>query len=88
MNYDILWHEDALNDLKRIEKKEAERVIEKVETHLIRNPHALGKPLSGHLRGFFRYRVGKYRVIYTIKNNELLIMVLKIGKRDKVYKTK
>ncbi|NLJ49850.1 MAG: type II toxin-antitoxin system RelE/ParE family toxin [Candidatus Atribacteria bacterium] len=42
-------------------------------------------PLKGNFKGFFRYRIGKFRVIYTIQENHLLILVLKVGKRDEVY---
>lgn len=86
MSYGILWHENALKDLKKIDKDQARPIIEKVEQYLIKDPYRLGKPLTGHLKGFFRYRTGKYRVIYTIKEKELIILVLKIGKRDRVYK--
>ena len=86
MSYTALWHEDALKDLKKINKKDAEKIIEKVETYLTKDPQQLGKPLKTHLKGFYRYRIGKYRVIYIIKENELLIIILKVGKRDEVYK--
>lgn len=86
MSYKALWHEDALKDLKKIDKKDAEKIIEKVETYLTKDPLQLGKSLKTHLKGFYRYRIGKYRVIYLIKENELLIIILKVGKRDEVYK--
>ena len=86
MSYTIMWHEDALKDLKKVDRNQASVIIDKTEKHLILDPHKFGKPLTGHLRGFFRYRIGKYRIIYTIKEDELIILVLKIGKRDKVYR--
>ncbi|MBI2251383.1 MAG: type II toxin-antitoxin system RelE/ParE family toxin [Armatimonadetes bacterium] len=86
MNYKALWHEDALRDLKNIGRKEAQEIIKKVKTYLLKEPLKLGKLLKGHLRGFYRYRIGKYRVIYLIKEKELLIVVLKVAKRDKIYK--
>jgi len=45
----------------------------------------LGKPLKGRLRIFYRYRVGKYRVIYSVERKEVTIIVIRVGKRDKVY---
>jgi mRNA interferase RelE/StbE len=41
--------------------------------------------LKGH-KGFYRLRVGEYRVIYTIKHDELIIVILSIGNRGDVYK--
>ncbi len=85
MSYDILWHENALKDLKKIDKDQARSIIEKIEQYLVKDPYRLGQPLTGHLKGLFRYRKGKYRVIYNIKEEELIILVLKIGKRDGIY---
>ncbi|HHT10299.1 MAG: type II toxin-antitoxin system RelE/ParE family toxin [Atribacterota bacterium] len=85
MNYQILWHKDAVQDLKKIDRKIALSIISKVEKYLARDPIKLGMPLKGNFKGFFRYRIGKFRVIYTIRENHLLILVLKVGKRDEVY---
>lgn len=85
MNYQILWHKDAVQDLKKIDRKITLSIISKVEKYLARDPIKLGMPLKGNFKGFFRYRIGKFRVIYTIQENHLLILVLKVGKRDEVY---
>ncbi len=85
MNYQILWHKDAVQDLKKIDRKIALSIISKVEKYLARDPIKLCMPLKGNFKGFFRYRIGKFRVIYTIRENHLLILVLKVGKRDEVY---
>ncbi len=49
------------------------------------NPFAFAKPLRHHLFFFYRYRVGNYRVICTINENELIITVFKTGHRREVY---
>ncbi len=85
MNYQILWHKDAVQDLKKIDRKIALSIISKVEKYLARDPIKFGMPLKGNFKGFFRYRIGKFRVIYTIRENHLLILVLKVGKRNEVY---
>jgi mRNA interferase RelE/StbE len=51
---------------------------------LSNNPE-LGKPLVGRLSGLWSLRVGNYRAIYSIKNNELLVLVLRLGHRKNVY---
>lgn len=43
------------------------------------------KPVKGH-ENLYRLRVGDYRVIFTIKDNELIIIVLTIGNRGDIYK--
>ena len=49
------------------------------------NPHPpTAKTLSGRA-GYFRVRVGDYRVVYTIENERLLVLVLTVGHRGDVY---
>jgi mRNA interferase RelE/StbE len=50
------------------------------------NPRAVGKPLRGELREYWRYRVGDWRVICRIEDGRLLVVVLNIGHRRQVYR--
>ena len=38
-----------------------------------------GKPLKGKLGNYWRYKVGKYRIIAEIKDNEIKVLIIKIG---------
>ncbi|ARN84312.1 type II toxin-antitoxin system RelE family toxin [Candidatus Nucleicultrix amoebiphila] len=49
------------------------------------NPRRLGKPLSGKLSGFWRYRVGDYRLICSIQDDELIVLMVTIGHRKDIY---
>lgn len=49
------------------------------------DPTVFGKPLKGNLKGKHRYRVGKYRIICKIDKGKLIVLVVDIDKRDKVY---
>ena len=50
------------------------------------NPRPSGcKKLEGE-SGFYRIRAGNYRVIYDVQDQKLVVVVVKVGKRDKVYK--
>ena len=86
MNYTINWSQNALEDLKKINKPDRKRIFEKITQHLSLSPFTLGKPLKAHLKGFYRYRIGKYRVIYIIKEKEVTIIVTRIGTRGSIYK--
>ena len=44
-----------------------------------------GKPLRGELKGYWSYRVGVYRIIYKIENDEIVVYVLRIQHRKEVY---
>ena len=50
------------------------------------DPRKLGKALKGEKKGFWRYRVGDYRVICEIRDRELLVLVLELGHRREVYR--
>ena len=51
----------------------------------LKHPKDLGKVLRHNLKGCWRYRVDKFRVICEIQEDKLVILVIKIGKRDKIY---
>jgi mRNA interferase RelE/StbE len=86
LSYKVAWHEDALDDLRRLDKSRAREIVAKVDDHLSEDPLALGKPLRGIFKGMHRYRCGDYRVIYTLDRKEERLMVLTIGHRKDVYK--
>lgn len=69
--------------LNKLETKDKIRVIEKLE-EITENPYSYVKKLVGN--PFFRLRVGNLRVIMEVKDDKLLILVLKVNKRSKVYK--
>lgn len=52
------------------------------------NPTKYGKSLSGGLRGIWRYRVEDYRILCKFEEKELIILVIDIGHRSKIYKSK
>jgi mRNA interferase RelE/StbE len=54
---------------------------------LLDNPRSKGKILNGNMGGFWRYRIGDYRVICEIKNKELIILALKVGHRSTIYRS-
>ena len=50
------------------------------------DPRTSGKALSGEWGGFWRYRVGGYRVICELRDSELVVLALRAAPRDKAYK--
>lgn len=53
---------------------------------VLEDPRKLGKALSGERKGYWRYRVGDYRVTCEIRDGELLVLVLAVGHRREVYR--
>jgi mRNA interferase RelE/StbE len=85
MTYTVRWDEEALEDLQSLDKAEAKRIVKKIESHLAQEPIKLGKPLTGPLSGLYRYRIGHYRVIYEVRKQELIVVVVRVGHRKDVY---
>jgi len=84
MSFSIKIERNAYKTLSLIQKKDRIRVIKAID-NLKENP-ALGKQLSGEWKGLRRIRVGNHRVVYAVKQEELLIMVVRIGHRKEVYR--
>jgi mRNA interferase RelE/StbE len=85
--YNVLYLDSVEEDLKKLDRTLAKKILERIETYLTANPKGLGKALKGDFRGYWRYRWGNYRVIYKIAEKEILILILRIGHRKNVYET-
>jgi len=82
--YKVNYKSSIIKDLKKLDKKQCTRIINKIERELSSNPKK-GKELTGEYKGLYSYRVGDYRVIYTILKDAILI--LKLGHRKNIYKS-
>ena len=51
----------------------------------LNDPRSRGKALTAGLAGLWRYRVGDYRIICDIQDDELVILAVEMGKRDHIY---
>ena len=67
--------------------RETQRAINRYLDRVLESgdPTYFGKRLVGDLSGFWRYRVGKYRLICELQHRVMLIEIISIGKRDSVY---
>lgn len=83
-NWKIIWEEEAEEDLKKIDKTTARKIRDKVREILSKNPK-MGKTLVDDWKGCWRITFGKYRIIYEIHKNVLLVIVVKTGLRKNVY---
>ena len=84
MSYTIHILRSAQKQISRINSKDQDHIITAIRS-LSENPRPTGCiNLSG--RPAWRIRVGDYRVIYEIRNEQLLIMVISIGHRREVYR--
>ena len=83
MTYRVLYTEEAARRLAKLDKAVKGRVG-RVIVRLSEHPE-LGKRLTGLLSDRWSYRVGDWRILYKVKKNELVILVLTVGYRCAVY---
>lgn len=76
----------ARRSIDRIPTKVAVAVLDFLVGPLIENPHRVGKPLRGDLAGLHSARVGTYRVVYEIGEDDHTVRVLYIDHRADVYR--
>jgi mRNA interferase RelE/StbE len=81
--YSLIYSELAFKQLKKLEKGLQIRIVSTLERCLIR-PQAHVKRLADS--PYYRLRVGDYRVILDIKEQELIICVIEVGHRKNIYK--
>jgi mRNA interferase RelE/StbE len=82
--YKIFFRKSVWKDFESIPKKEVNRILQKIES-LSEDPRPPGsQKLSAQER--FRIRQGRYRIVYSIQDEELTVWVVKVGHRKDVYR--
>jgi mRNA interferase RelE/StbE len=83
--YKVSIKRSAVKEIEAIpQKKERQRIIRRIG-QLANDPRPPGsKKLSGHDK--YRLRQGSYRIVYSIEENELVVVVVKVGHRKDVYR--
>jgi mRNA interferase RelE/StbE len=83
--FEVIFRQSVAKDLRQIPKKNIKRILKRIES-LRSEPRPPGvEKLSGQDK--YRIRHGVYRILYEIRNNELIVVVVKIGHRRDVYRT-
>lgn len=89
MAWKIEIDRDAKRDLDKIDRQEGRRILKFLYERVanLGNPRCIGEALKGSRLGeFWKYRVGDYRIIASIEDNQLRILVVRIGNRREVYR--
>lgn len=83
--FEVIYHPNVVSkDIPRISRDFQLKIKRAIETKLMLYPEEFGEPLRRTLKGFWKLRVGDYRVIYKISGKE--ITILRIGHRREVYR--
>ena len=82
--YELRFRPAALRQLRKLDSQIARRIKSTTET-LRTEPRPPGvKALTGQ-RGWLRIRVGDYRIVYEVRDSELVVLVIQIGHRSQIY---
>ena len=82
--FKIFFKKSVENDFKGIPKKDLVKILERIEA-LAKDPRPPGcEKLSGQQK--YRLRQGRYRILYSVQDDELTIWVVKVGHRKDIYR--
>jgi mRNA interferase RelE/StbE len=84
LRYELRFRPAALRQLRKLDSQIARRIKSATEA-LRTEPRPYGvKALTGQ-HGWLRIRVGDYRIVYEVRDSELVVLVIQIGHRSQVY---
>lgn len=88
MSYSVLFTQKAKKQLSKLDRNTAKLIASWLKKNLegCENPRIHGKALVANKAGQWRYRVGDYRILAEIRDEEVIILVLQIGHRREIYK--
>lgn len=83
MAWQVIWSEKSVKQLEKINKKDAQRIYDRV-VDCAGDPFRMTARLTDS--PFFRLRVGDYRVILDLQQNRVIVFVIEVDLRKKIYK--
>ena len=83
----IEYSEKAAQELLRIDREAARRIKRYLDERIATDddPRRFGEGLTGNMSGLWKYRIGDFRVIAEIQDERLIVLVIRVGHRSKVY---
>jgi len=87
MDWTIKYSKTFQKEVRKLDhpiQKKVKSFFDDLET--TENPRSKGKALTQNLSGLWRYRVGDFRIICEIQDKKLVVLTLRIGHRDKIYR--
>lgn len=85
--WSIEWDERAVKELRALDVSEQRRILRFLREKILvcDDPRRYGAPLHGAFKGLWKYRVGDYRVICSLEDDRVTVLVLRVGHRRNVY---
>jgi mRNA interferase RelE/StbE len=85
MSWQIIFTKRAEKDFKSLSQEVKKTIAKAINTKLLKDPNSALIPLTGKLKGIYKFRVQNYRILCEKRSETLIIIVIKIGHRKEVY---
>lgn len=87
MSWKVEFDALAAKSLRSLDRPVRARILRFLRQRIAgdEDPRRLGRPLKGQSVPLWRYRVGAYRLVCTIEDERLIVLVVKLGHRREVY---
>ena len=82
MVWKIKWTDTALNQLKKIQEQMQKRIFKKLD-EIVDSPFGYVERMVS--QNLYKLRVGDYRVLMTLENSKMIVWVVEVGHRSKLY---
>ena len=89
MAWQVEWSKAADKDIARLGHAEKLRIVEFMQSRIakLENPRTVGQALTGgKLEHLWRYRMGDYRILVSIQDTKVTILVVALGHRSQIYR--
>lgn len=84
--YTIEYLQAVDKDLSKIDPPIKAKIRQAIEEKLSKRPEAFSFPLKNTLKNFRKLRVGSYRVVFSVENKKITVLMIAIGHRSEIYK--
>jgi mRNA interferase RelE/StbE len=87
--WQIEFDQSAKKELAKLDRQVARRLIDFLKSRVLnlRDPRSVGQALRGSTLGeFWKYRVGDFRIIASIQDERMIVLVLRVGNRSDIYR--
>lgn len=85
MAYEVVVQPSAARELRKLPREIRKRIGRKIDA-LANDPRPQDAKVLQGSEGFLRVRVGDYRIVYTIREKTLIVLIVRIGHRREIYR--
>lgn len=85
MTWQIEWDNRARKELRTLDASVQNKILNYLDERVINNPRNFGRGLVGDKAGLWRYRIGDYRVVCQLEDDQLIVLIVSVGHRKEIY---